>query len=969
MPHLFRKREALQSAPVQQAPATVESLEARQLLAAVDGFTQSEFTRGLSGATALAVAPDGRLFVAEQRGTVRIVTREGELLSEPFFSVQTEVAGERGLIGITLDPQFELNGFVYLYYTVTGAPPHNRIARVTAIDNVAAPGSFSTLFEVDSLVATAHNGGAMHFGPDGKLYVAVGDNVYPQSAQSLNTVHGKMLRLNRDGSIPADNPFFDSTTGINRSIWATGLRNPFTFAFEPGTGRMLINDVGQNAFEEINEGVAGANYGWPEIEGSRTDQTPPPNYRDPIHAYGRSFGCAVTGGVFYNPPNAPPSPSPEESPGNYFFGDQCAGSISRLNPQTGNVTNFATGLNNPVDLDVTADGTLLALSYFDGTIMTFRSTSDVEPPAIARHPINTTARLGQPATFEVEASGYGPFTYQWQRNGQDISGATDAVLTLASTTQEDDGAEFRAIVRNDVGQIESVPARLAMISANAPFATITAPAPRSTQFVAGRPLAFAGTATTAGGEPLPASAFSWRVDYHTGPIARPFLPESAGAQEGEFFIPAITPFTTTNVFYRIYLTVTDQGESTTVFSDIPPQVSTFRLQSSPAGVPLTLDGQPISGGETLTGVAGLSRTLSAPAKARVDGIVYQFVAWAHGGARTQLASTALNDTTFTALYEPLSGGSGGGLLGTYFRNTDFTGASVSRVDPVIDLDSTAASLDAAIGSGRYSARWTGTISPQFSEEYTFLLTAGGGGRLLLDGRPVLDKLRGRKVEASAAVTLEAGRDYEIEVQFVQRRKQAGVQLQWSSASTPLEVVPATRLAPPLEAEVNFDLLPTQDARVQAGRQSGRNFGRSRTLRVGSSETLGSMQESFFTFDLTTLGAFDSAALTLTGKMTGRGANEMQVGVYDVEETAWNAAAITFDTRPAAGRAPVATLGASRGKKRAYHVDLTSYLLAQQAAGKTAVSFALKSLTPGPVFTLVASEGRTEIPRLTVTTGT
>src|SRR5262249_14377167 len=151
--------------------------------------------------------PDGRVFVAEQGGTLRVI-QNGTLLTTPFLSVNVDSNGERGLVGVALDPNFETNGFVYVYYTVPGAGVHNRISRFTANGNVAAAGSEDVLLNLDPLSnATNHNGGPMAFGPDGKLYVAVGENANGSNAQSLGTNLGKVLRLNPDGSIPADNPF------------------------------------------------------------------------------------------------------------------------------------------------------------------------------------------------------------------------------------------------------------------------------------------------------------------------------------------------------------------------------------------------------------------------------------------------------------------------------------------------------------------------------------------------------------------------------------------------------------------------------------------------------------------------------------------------------------------------------------------------------------------------------------------
>jgi len=206
-------------------------------------------------------APDGRLFVCLQGGTLRVI-KNSALLATPFLTVTVDASGERGLLGVTFDPNFATNKFVYVYYTVATSPRHNRVSRFTANGDVALANSEVVILELDNLsAATNHNGGALHFGPDGKLYIAVGENANGSNSQTLANLLGKVLRINADGTIPADNPFFN-TAGARKEIWALGLRNPFTFAFQPGTGRLFINDVGQSTWEEINDGIAGSNYGW-----------------------------------------------------------------------------------------------------------------------------------------------------------------------------------------------------------------------------------------------------------------------------------------------------------------------------------------------------------------------------------------------------------------------------------------------------------------------------------------------------------------------------------------------------------------------------------------------------------------------------------------------------------------------------------------------------------------------------------
>src|SRR5262249_30121185 len=144
---------------------------------------------------------------------------------------------------------------------------HNRVSRFTTSSgnpNLAEVGSELQLLNLPTLGATNHNGGGLHFGTDGKLYISVGENAVSSNSQSLNTPLGKLLRINPDGSIPSNNPFFAQTTGTNRAIWALGLRNPFTFAWDLSFDRLHINDVGENTWEEVNQGSRGSNYGWPQ---------------------------------------------------------------------------------------------------------------------------------------------------------------------------------------------------------------------------------------------------------------------------------------------------------------------------------------------------------------------------------------------------------------------------------------------------------------------------------------------------------------------------------------------------------------------------------------------------------------------------------------------------------------------------------------------------------------------------------
>jgi putative heme-binding domain-containing protein len=321
-----------------------------------EGFKADVVATGFTGATALEGAADGRIFVCEQTGALRVI-KNGKLLAEPVLKVPVDATWERGLIGVTVAPDFPKTPHLFVCYVTAKPYPHHVISRFTAAGDVAEPASEKVLLEGDDQrklggeVPAGHQGGALHFGKDGKLYIAIGDQTAGKPAQDLNSLLGKLLRINANGSIPDDNPFVSKATGKYRATWALGLRNPFTFAVQPETGRIFINDVGGQA-EEINEGSAGANYGWPTVEHGPTSD---PRFTGPIHHY--PTACII-GGAF-----APKELSwPKEYRGQYFFGDFNHGWIKTIDPaRPALARSFVTGLRRPVDLRFAPDGDLYVL--------------------------------------------------------------------------------------------------------------------------------------------------------------------------------------------------------------------------------------------------------------------------------------------------------------------------------------------------------------------------------------------------------------------------------------------------------------------------------------------------------------------------------------------------------------------------------------------------------------------------------
>lgn len=656
----------------------VHELEDRRTPAVLPtGFVETSINttaNSFSSATAMEFAPDGKLFVLEQAGTIEVYGGSGTSwtrLQTNFLTnvpISVDSFFERGMLGITFDPSYTTNRFVYLYYTTTVAPVHNRIIRVTAnaTGDLALAGSLTPIVELDNLSAGNHNGGAIHFGPDGKLYVAVGENAVSSNSQLLTNRLGKILRYNSDGTIPADNPTTIAGLGTvpagpNRAIWAAGLRNPYTFSFHPTTGAMYINDVGQNTWEELNIGAVGANYGWPTTEG-RFTQASFPNFTNPIIAYhhtngalnypaGNSYtGFAITGGIHYI---APAYPFPSDYLGDFFFADYVSDFIKRFDSATNTVINFATSALGALDLEVGTDGCLYYLardSVASASGQVFRvNFTGSSAPYIVTPPSNRTTSEGHPATFTVSAGGPG-ISYQWIRNSMDIPGATSSSYTIVSPTLANNGDLFSVRVTNTTSNVTSSTATLTVTMNQPPVPTIITPT-AGTFFSYGDIFSYSGSATDPEDGTLGGVAFTWWVTYHTNGIERPFIPETPGSTTGMFSIPNISPYTLPDVFYRVYLRVADtNGMTTETTRDLQPRLVQVSFATNPAGAAVLLDGMSFATPYMFTGVVGQQRELSVPVPTTIGGLAYNWTGWSDSGTLTHNILTPVANTTYTATF-------------------------------------------------------------------------------------------------------------------------------------------------------------------------------------------------------------------------------------------------------------------------------------------------------------------------------
>jgi glucose/arabinose dehydrogenase len=581
---------------------------------AAPGFTEDVVvTLPVYQAVGLTFAPDGRLFIWQKNGQVRIF-KNGALLPTPFLDLAPRVNGngEQGLMGLALDRNFATNGFVYLLYVYEGGgaptstgPKTARLSRVQANPSnpdVALAGSEVVLLgKISDPPCSKHGEGAdcmgsdsgvhsigtVRHGPDGKLYVGMGDSSSPSfadvqslRAQNLNSYNGKILRLNPDGTAPSDNPFYDGNPNSVRSkVYAYGLRNPFRFAVHPVTSEVYIGDVGSYLREEINRG-RGKNFGWPCYEGN----DPHPGNQNafapcqslaasavtkPLHTYERSQGTTVIGGTIYNATSFP-----AQYRGNLFFADYSTNFIRRLTfDASGNLTGavpFATGVQSPVALELGPDGALYYVSFTTGQIRRIRYS--LSTPVAAASAARPTAAAPYTIAFSSRGSNDpngSALTYAWEFGDGQTSTAANPTHSYPATGVK--SYTVKLTVTNPQGASDSDTITIT-VGSRPPVATITAPA-NGTRVKPGETVTFRGTVTDAD-ETLPSSALTWTVLLHHDTHVHPFR-TATGASSS--FV-AEDHGTEGTYFYEIILTAKDSsGLTDTKRVNVTPVPTTTTL--------------------------------------------------------------------------------------------------------------------------------------------------------------------------------------------------------------------------------------------------------------------------------------------------------------------------------------------------------------------------------------------------------
>lgn len=768
-----------------------------------EGFIEQVILENIDPVS-LAITPDGRVLVAEKNGVIKIIY-DGVLQPDPFLQVNADNYNERGLQNVILDPDFDFNNYLYVFYTTRNG--YNRVSRFTASGNFALPGSELVLFESDHINnGSIHNGGAMVI-HDGKLYVAVGEVGYADNSGNMNNTLGKVMRINLDGSIPDDNPYYNTLSGTNRAIYAYGFRNPFSMDVHPLTGQILVNDVGGGDYEEVNLLKPGRNYGWPTIEGyPQSWQTEPEDHERPLHAYKHDQGrCAIVGAAFYTPSEL--HTFPEEYWGKYFFADYCSGELFYLDPADGSVQTFGTNFNRFVALRVTNDGHIYYLQRAgigDGSVGDNTSTNQGSlvrisyngsgAPFISRQPQDQTVIAGEDAEFVVYGAGKSPLHFEWKMNGT-VVGGDSARLVINNTTLALDNATITVTISNEVESITSIPATLTVVDNTRPVPTIELPTGID-KYTAGSTIFMKGSAFDAEDGPLDDTQLIWSIDFHHDTHTHPAMLPASG-NELTYEIPRIGE-TSENVWYRVYLKATDsQGFSKTSYIDVLPQKSNFTITTVPAGAPVKLEGKEVLNDTTVTSVVGVTRVLNVDRYAIKGDYLYTFENWGKPSLLIPIYmfNVSPNDTTFTAHFSINKLGSGDGL-NTYYYNSE------QKFNDHLPDITTKGNIDFNWGTGNpegmpvnnFYVRFEGWILPIISGEYTFYTSSDDGVRLWVNNDMLVDDWRDNAVrENSGKVYLEQGLLYPITLEFYENEGDAVIELSWSSEYLSKEIIPVRQL--------------------------------------------------------------------------------------------------------------------------------------------------------------------------------
>lgn len=730
---------------------------------------------GFNGATTFSFSPDGRIFILERTGKVKIF-KNGQVLPTPFVDLPSAGTGDRGLIGIAFDPDYANNKWVYFWYT-SSLDLHNRLVRFDASGDVAVADPV-VLFETTTPSQELHVGGGMSFGPDGKIYLGVGDNGYPPNAQNLSVPFGKILRINKDGTAPADNPFVN-TPGALPQVYAMGVRNPWRLQFDSASGRIFVGDVGNDAWEEVNKIERGKNYGWPVVEGMCTlGGAQCAQYTNPIYTYSHDGqSSAVTGGPVYHG-----NMFPSSYKGKYFVADYARGFIRTLsldaNGNSVGVETFDANAGSVVDMREAHDGSLYYITYFPARLYRISySTGNTVPIANASadkvkgvDPL--TVKFSSAGSMDPDGSA---LTYNWNFG----DGTNSTVANPTKVFSQKGTYTVTLHVSDGTNVAEAIP--LVIQVGVPPSVHIGAPYDGMT-YRAGDTIFYTSSGIDGAGFDLHDADFTTEVLLHHDTHTHPFL-GPIQSKTGTFTIPTMGE-ASPNTWHEIFITARDKnGLATTEIVNIYPEKSNISFVSDPPGLSINLDGTPVPNlPVTLQGVIGFEREIEAPITQFVNGKVYVFDRWSDGGLPKHFVTMAEQNTTYTAYYKEIPA-----FKAEYFNNMALSGVpSKTQNDPIINFDWQGDAPTAGINNDNFSVRWTRT---QYfpAGKYTFKTTSDDGVRLYVDGQLLIDEWHDMaETDHTATITLAAG-NHDIKVEYYDNLYAAVMKLDWTFE--PTAVVP------------------------------------------------------------------------------------------------------------------------------------------------------------------------------------
>jgi glucose/arabinose dehydrogenase/PKD repeat protein len=634
----------------------------RSFAAPPANFTNTSPITGLTEPTNMVFTPDGRMLILGRRGTIWVAQSGAtQVDATPFLQLsagQVAFDNERGLLGIALDPGFSSNGFYYIYYT-EASTSKNRVSRFTAVGNTTNTNTETLVWRMPDVSNIYHQGGSMAFGPDGKLYVSVGDHLDSQKAQDLTSDKGKILRMNSDGTIPTDNPFYDGTGPNKDEIWAYGFRNPFRFSFDATTGKMYEGDVGEVSWEEVNIVTKGANYGWPTCEGTCSVS----GMTNPTYTYDHTGGeASISGGFVYRGTQFPAAYR-----GAYFFGDYTHHYIRYLTlDANGNSTGvnffdpttsaFGTEANqgDPVAMAMGPDGSLY---YVDigpfqttgtGKIHKLTYTAANQAPVV-NSSANPTSATAAPLTVNFSSAGSSDPENQTLSYNWNFGDGTTSTQANPSHTYNSRGLYNVRLTVSD-GTNSTIGNGIPITVGRAPTPTISTPA-NNLGFVAGQQINFSGSATDPEDGSLSPTSLSWTVVFHHEDHIHPGPGPFTGSS-GSFTMPASGHDFTGNTSYEITLTATDAdgiSASTSVF--INPQKVNLTFNTSPSGGDVIIDGISHTAPYTFDSLIGFSHTIDTPSPAIIGTGRYTFLSWSDGGAQSHNVIVPGTAASYTANYQ------------------------------------------------------------------------------------------------------------------------------------------------------------------------------------------------------------------------------------------------------------------------------------------------------------------------------